>query len=162
MKVKDKEKLNNPLKGWQILSAISSMVFHTVHCATQTLCHCIQIETFWHPDILQPRHFATPVILKPRHFATEALSYSTIYSNSCDFGTAHASLAFGQLGTYAGLRPNRILQCKALLAAGGYNQPCGPIDSLFLLSPAHMLDGRAQLYNSELSYSFFILLHHPC
>ena len=32
MKVKNKEKLNNPLKGWQILSAISSMVFHTVHC----------------------------------------------------------------------------------------------------------------------------------
>ena len=32
MKVKDEEKLNNPLKGWQILSAISSMVFHTVHC----------------------------------------------------------------------------------------------------------------------------------
>ena len=31
MKVKDKEKLNNPLKGWQILSAISSMVFHTVY-----------------------------------------------------------------------------------------------------------------------------------
>ena len=30
MKVKDKEKLNNPLKGWRILSAISSMVFHTV------------------------------------------------------------------------------------------------------------------------------------
>ena len=27
MKVKDKEKLNNPLKGWRILSAISSMVF---------------------------------------------------------------------------------------------------------------------------------------
>ena len=33
MKLKDKEKLNNPLKGWQILSSISSMVFHTVHCA---------------------------------------------------------------------------------------------------------------------------------
>ena len=31
MKVKDKEKLNNPLKGWQILSSISSVVFHTVH-----------------------------------------------------------------------------------------------------------------------------------
>ena len=31
MKVKDKEKLNNPLKGWRILSTISSMVFHTVH-----------------------------------------------------------------------------------------------------------------------------------
>ena len=30
MKVKDKEKLNNPLKSRQILSAISSMVFHTV------------------------------------------------------------------------------------------------------------------------------------
>ena len=27
MKVKDKEKLNNPLEGWQILSAISSMFF---------------------------------------------------------------------------------------------------------------------------------------
>ena len=31
MKVKDKEKLNNPLKGWQILSANSSMFFYTVH-----------------------------------------------------------------------------------------------------------------------------------
>ena len=30
MKVKDKEKFNNSLKGWQILSSISSMVFHTV------------------------------------------------------------------------------------------------------------------------------------
>ena len=30
IKVKDKENLNNPLKGWRILSAISSMVFHTV------------------------------------------------------------------------------------------------------------------------------------
>jgi hypothetical protein len=33
MNVKDKEKLNNPLNGWQFLSAISSMVFHTVHYA---------------------------------------------------------------------------------------------------------------------------------
>jgi hypothetical protein len=33
MKVKDKEKLNNPLKDWQILSSISSMVFHTVQCS---------------------------------------------------------------------------------------------------------------------------------
>ena len=31
MKVKDKENLNDPLQGWQILSAISSMAFHTVH-----------------------------------------------------------------------------------------------------------------------------------
>ena len=30
MRVKDKDKLNNPLKDWLILSAISSMVFHTV------------------------------------------------------------------------------------------------------------------------------------
>ena len=30
MKVKDKEMLNNPLKGWQIVSAISSIVVHTV------------------------------------------------------------------------------------------------------------------------------------
>ena len=36
MKVKDKEKLNNPLKGWQILSSISSMVFHTVQWAALT------------------------------------------------------------------------------------------------------------------------------
>ena len=34
MKVKDKENLNNPLKGWKILSAISSMIFHTVQCIT--------------------------------------------------------------------------------------------------------------------------------
>jgi hypothetical protein len=34
MKLKDKEKLNNPLKGWQILSAISSMVFYTVQWRT--------------------------------------------------------------------------------------------------------------------------------
>ena len=33
MKVEDKEKLNNPLKGWQILCSISSMVFHKVHWA---------------------------------------------------------------------------------------------------------------------------------
>ena len=31
MEVKDKEKWNNALKGWKTLSAISSMVFHTVH-----------------------------------------------------------------------------------------------------------------------------------
>ena len=34
MKVNDQEKVVNPLKGWQILSAISwhlGLVFHTVH-----------------------------------------------------------------------------------------------------------------------------------
>ena len=87
-------------------------------------------------------------------FLCAALSYSTIYPNSRDLGTAHASLAFGQLRTSAGLRPNRILQCAASLAAGGYDRPCGPIESLFLLSPARILDGRARLYSSELSYSY--------
>ena len=37
LKVKDKEKLNNPTKGWQILSTISSMVFHTVQWANSLL-----------------------------------------------------------------------------------------------------------------------------
>ena len=60
------------------------------------------------------------------------------------------------LCTQAGLWPNRSLQCAALLAAVGYDRPCGPIKSLFLLSPAHMLDGRAQLYSSELSYIYCI------
>ena len=35
MKLKDKEKLNNPLKSRQILSSISSMVFHTVQWNTE-------------------------------------------------------------------------------------------------------------------------------
>ena len=38
MNVKDKEKLNNPMKGWQILNAISLMVFCTVHC-TELNCN---------------------------------------------------------------------------------------------------------------------------
>ena len=67
---------------------------------------------------------------------TATVSYSTIYPNSRDLGTAHASLAVDQLRTYAGLRPNQILQCAASLAAGGYYRPCGLIKSLFLLSPA--------------------------
>ena len=52
MKVKDKEKLNNPLKGWRILSAISSMVFHTV----QWLYHYKGLATYFRKscwDILQ-------------------------------------------------------------------------------------------------------------
>ena len=39
------------------------------------------------------------IIYYSRILADEALYYSTIYSDSCDSGTAHASLAFGQLGT---------------------------------------------------------------
>ena len=60
----------------------------------------------------------------------------------------------------AGLWPIWILQCAALRAAGCYNWPCGPTKNLFILSPACILDGRAQLYSYKLSYSFCILLHH--
>ena len=82
---------------------------------------------------------------------TASVSYSTIDPNSCDLGAAHSSLAFGQLCTYAGLYPNQILQYAALLAAGGYDWPCGPIKSLFLLNLACILNGRAWFYSSELS-----------
>ena len=89
---------------------------------------------------------------------------STIYPNS----QSPSSLAWIQC-TQAGLRPNphvgwplglrpsakSILQCAASLAAAGYDRPCGPIKSLFLLSPARILDGRARLYSSKLSYSYF-------
>ena len=81
-------------------------------------------------------------------------------------GYSARKLAFGQtphVGWPSGLRPSAIiiLQCAASLAAGGYNRPCGPIESLFLLSPARILDGRARLYSSELSYSCIDRhLHH--
>ena len=72
--------------------------------------------------------------------------------------SVHTSFAFGQLRMYAGLWPNRILVCSL---ACRYDWPCGLIKILFLLSLAHILDGRAQLYSSELSYrSFCILLHN--
>ena len=50
-------------------------------------------------------------------------------------------LAFGQIpyvGWPSGLRPSakRILQCAAFLAAGGYDRPCGPIKSIFVLKLA--------------------------
>ena len=53
--------------------------------------------------------------------------------------------------------------CAASLAAGSYYRPCGPIESLFLLSPARILDVRAQLYSAELSYSYCMdhHLHQP-
>ena len=37
MKVKDKEKLNSPMKGWQILNASSLMGFHTVECKASAI-----------------------------------------------------------------------------------------------------------------------------
>ena len=48
----------------------------------------------------------------------------------------HSKLAFGQtlhVGWPSGLHPSAItiLQCAALLAAGGYDRPCRPIESLF-------------------------------
>ena len=47
MKVKDKEKLNNPLKGWKIPNAISSMVLHTVHwpLSTYVALHNLNVTT---------------------------------------------------------------------------------------------------------------------
>ena len=67
-----------------------------------------------------------------------------------DLYTAHVCLAFGQLSMYDTL----ILQCADLLAAGDLDQPCRQIESLFLLSPARIVDGRAQLYSSELFNSY--------
>ena len=91
----------------------------------------------------------------------EAQYYSTIYPNFW----SPSSLAWVQrtqaclrpnphIGWPSGLRPSakRILHWAASLAAAGYNRPCGPIKSLFILSPARILDGRARLYSSELSY----------
>ena len=37
MKVKDKEKLNSPMKGRQILNASSLMGFHTVECKASAI-----------------------------------------------------------------------------------------------------------------------------
>ena len=72
-------------------------------------------------------------------------------------GNSTHKLAFGQAphGSWPlGLRPSAIaiLQCAASLATGGYDRPCGPSENIFLLIPARILDGRARLYSSELSY----------
>ena len=63
----DKEKLNNPLKGWQILSFISLMVFHRLQCATlitdpppnssttfskQFFCYHMTCEMWWGVNML--------------------------------------------------------------------------------------------------------------
>ena len=101
---------------------------------------------------------------------TATLWDSTIYPHSW----SPSSLALVQR-TQAGLRPTPhiswplgvrpsaklVPQCAASLAPGGYDQPCGPIESLFLSSPACILDGRAQLYSSELSYSYLMGLPSP-
>ena len=83
---------------------------------------------------------------------TVTVSYSTIYPNSCDLGTAHAILAFDQLRAQAGLWPNQILQCAASLASGGYNWPCGQIKSLFYRVPPTPLMVRPDYTTPELSY----------
>ena len=96
------------------------------------------------------------------------LYYSTIYPTP----RTPSSLAWVQR-TQAGLRPNphvswpsglrpsaiTILQCAASLAAGGYDRPCKPIESLFLSSPARCLivrpDYTAPSWPTEqLSYTF--------
>ena len=100
--------------------------------------------------------------------ADEALYYSTIYPTP----RTPSSLACVQR-TQAGLQPNpkviwplglqpsaiTILQCAASLAAGGYDRPCGPIESLFILSPARCLIVRPDYTapscpTEQLSYSF--------
>ena len=67
------------------------------------------------------------------------------------------------IGWPPGPRPSakQILRCVALLAAGSYDRPCGLIESLFILSLARILDGRAQVYSSELSYSCMDHHLHP-
>ena len=57
-------------------------------------------------------------------------------------------LAFGQTESYS------VQPCLPLAATIG---PARPIKSLFLVSPAHILDGRAQLYSSELSSSAVVI-----
>ena len=88
--------------------------------------------SFWTFPLPPPK-----VYKSPSTSADEAPYYSTIYPNS----RTPSSLAWVQR-TQAGLRPNphvswpsatTILQCAASLATGGYNRPCGPIKSLFLL-----------------------------
>ena len=58
--VKDKEEFNNPLKGWQILSAIFKMVFHTVHLADsviELLCPfvCVSVCAIGLREVLPPQ-----------------------------------------------------------------------------------------------------------
>ena len=73
-------------------------------------------------------------------------------------------LAFGHSAgrLVVGPLPNLIIQCAASLTTGGYDRPCKPIKSLFLLSPARILDGKAWLYSSKLSYSAVVLNISSC
>ena len=57
--------------------------------------------------------------------------------------------------------PSSLKLCKNSRSTRGtlagealYYSTIGPIESLFLLSPSRILDGRARLYSSELSYSY--------
>ena len=59
----------------------------------------------------------------------------------------------------SGLWPSRFLQCAALLAAIGYDWPCGPIKGFFSSSieSGLLLDSMALSHSSELSYvAFFV------
>ena len=68
---------------------------------------------------------------------TSIVSYSTIYPNSCDFGTAHASLAnSAHMLTFGETKSCIVQPCLPLAAT---------IESLFLMCPARILDGRDQL-----------------
>ena len=116
--------------------------YKSIHYDTQTFCNPgnLPLQSFWHLYILQPKLYSTPP------------SIITVVTWVQPMQAWHSA--------NSKRRPNQNLHCAASLAAGGYNQPRGPIESLFLLSPACILYGRAQLYSSKLSYSFCILLHH--
>ena len=82
----------------------------------------------------------TPSSFYSRTLADEALYYSTIYPNSRHRRVGWPS-ATPHVGWLSGLRPsakpNHVV-CS-LAYAGGYDRPCGPIKSLFLLIPARCL-----------------------
>ena len=57
----------------------------------------------------------------------------------------------------SGLWPSRFLQCAALLAASGYDWPCGPIKGFFSIESGLLLDSMALSHSSELSYLVFFV-----
>ena len=98
-------------------------------------------------------------ILRPDYSYKYSYSFPTA-SSILHLGTILPGLGTAHASWPPGLRFSAItiLQSAASLAAGGYDRPCGPIESLLLLSPARILDGRARLYSSELSYSYCMAL----
>ena len=79
--MKDKEKLNNPLNGWQIPSVISSMVFHTVQCGKLSPKESVDGgDTALRCSVRAPQGFsegkpdaAKPRVRNPKGFAVKGL-----------------------------------------------------------------------------------------